>query len=112
MELHPRVSKSSRLHNFLLFDEPPVVANVHKRFGRSLEKIAKRDAFLIHRMYFKTKIERKLYPLVLNELAEEVYLSEVQVQKILWAKADDIIRLKTLKPSVSELRKQYPHVVW
>ncbi len=113
MELHPRVSKSSRLHNYLLFEDPPTtVVTTHKRIGRSLEKIAERNTYLIYRMYFKTKIERKLYPTVLNELATEVYLSEIQVQKILWANADNIIRLKTQKPSVAALKKLYPHIVW
>lgn len=80
--------------------------------GRSPELISKRDEFLLHRFYWKTKVERKVYPDVFQELSEELWLSKIQIQKIITSKIDEVLRIKNSKPDVKDLRSKWPHIIW
>jgi len=107
------VQRGIRLHTQLLFEEEnPTAIPARKYAHRSPELIAARDRFMIHRFYFKSKIERKVYPDVMRELEKEVYLSQVMIQKILQAKADDALMLKKQQITVKELRQEWPHINW
>lgn len=112
MRMQP-TQRGLSIYNALLFPESsPSEKPASPSIGRSPELINKRDEFLLHRFYFKTKIERKAYPDVFDELSEEVYLSKIQIQKIISAKIDDILRIKSSKPDIKDLRSRWPHINW
>ncbi len=100
--------------NALLFDEEDSIATLTSTIpnGRNPQLIASRDNFLLHRFYFKTKIQRKIYGDALKELSNEVWLSKLMIQKIIQAKADNILMIKKQQPTVKVLRDVWPHIVW
>ena len=108
-----QVNRGVSVFNALLFDEPVNNQSSDKREqGRSAELIDQRDRFLIYRFYFKAKIQRKIYNDAIVELIPEVYLSKVQIQKIIQTHADDILRLKKNPPTIKDLQKDFPHINW
>ena len=100
--------------NALLFDEDDnnATGTLPQQNGRNPELIAARDNFLLHRFYFKTKIQRKIYPDTLKELSNEVWLSKLMITKIIQAQADNILMIKKQQPSIKVLREVWPHIVW
>ena len=102
-----------RLFNTLLFEEgetSTLPKPEHSR--RDPQLIDARDNFLLHRAYYKTKIQRKNYPDTFAELIAEVYLSKAQIQKIIQCKGEALLAIKKHQPSLSELKKQWPHINW
>lgn len=102
-----------RLHTLLLFEEVNIPThNEELRSGRNPHLIESRDNCLLHRFYFKTKIQRKIYEDVLKELEHEFFLSKMMIQKILQNKADDALLIKRQQPSLKDLKDQFPFMVW
>lgn len=102
-----------RLHQALIFEEVEIrIPDSDQRSGRNPQLIEKRDNLLIHRFYFKTKVQRKIYDDVLRELEEETFLSKIMIMKILQAKADQALLIKKQQPSKEDLRRQFPFMVW
>lgn len=114
--LHPMhiQQRGISVFNGLLFDEEDQSATVTTTItnGRNPEFIAKRDNFLLHRFYYKTKIQRKIYSDTLNELSSELWLSKLMIQKIIQAKADNILMIKKQPPSLKMLQEVWPHIKW
>lgn len=107
------VQRGIRLHTQLLFEEDTPPALPKRKFPhRHPELIAARNRFLIHRFYFKSKLQRKVYQDVLGELEKELYLSRVMIQKILQSKSDDALKLKKEQVSVKQMRDEWPHINW
>jgi hypothetical protein len=107
------IQRGISIFNSLLFDEdaaPPLPKPEHK--GRHPELIRSRDNFLLHRFYFKSKIQRKIYLDVLAELETELFLSKMMIQKILQSKSDEMLEIKKQKPSLRDLSKMFPHINW
>ena len=84
----------------------------HTSNGRNPQLIAARDNFLCHRFYWKSKIERMPYMDAIAELSSEVWLSKLQIQKILQSKADDVLLIKKQAPPAKELLACWPHIKW
>jgi hypothetical protein len=100
-------------YKMLLFNDNVVEETLSEpRGGRSPLLIESRDEFLLHRVYFKSSIQRKLYSDVLNEMETEVYLSKMMLQKIIAGKTDALLLIKRNKPSLKELKEKWPHIVW
>ena len=107
------IQRGIRLHSQLLFEEDAPPSLPKRKFPhRHPELIAARDRLLIHRFYYKSKIQRKVYQDVLKELEKEIFLSQVMIQKILQAKGDDALLLKKLQITVKQLREEWPYINW
>lgn len=102
------------VYNALLFSQDETIAseNEYQQIGRNPELIAKRDNFLLHRFYFKTKIQRKIYADALQEISDETWISKFQISKIIKAKVDNILHIKRQQPSLKMLRESWPHIIW
>ena len=95
------VQRGIRVFNQLLFEEDTQPALPKRKYSyRHPELIAARDRFLIHRFYYKSKIEQKFY------------LSKIMIQKIIQAKADDALLLKKQQITVKQLKEEWPHINW
>ncbi len=107
------INRGSRLLNSLLFEEDikPATAEVFKS-GRNALLIAERDNYLLHRAYYKTKIQRKNYPDTFAELGAELWITKLQIQKIIQSKGDELLQIKRDKPTLAQLQKMWPHVKW
>jgi hypothetical protein len=100
-------------YKFLLFDETIVPVDAPKKAtGRDSALIENRDTFLLHRVYFKSSIQRKLYDDVLDEMTTEVFLTRRMLQDIITRKTDELLQVKRNKPSTKELKEKWPHIVW
>lgn len=107
------VQRGIAVYNALLFDDQPSTTHTtEKANGRNPELIAARDNYLLHRLYFKTKLQRLNYLDAVQEIADETWLSTLQVQKIIQSKADDVLKIKHDKTSVQDMRKKWPHIQW
>ncbi|GGH78176.1 hypothetical protein HNQ91_003931 [Filimonas zeae] len=102
----------SVLHSLLSEEEEMVSADKVERKGRNPKLIVARDTCLLYRFYFKSKIERRLYPDSVAALMNEFHLSQVMIQKIIQAKTDELMLIKKEQPSVKSLKEKYPHFVW
>lgn len=104
------------VYNQLLFKDENLADDVavaeKKTGGRSPLQIEKRDQYLLHRFYWKTKIQRRLYPDALDELECEVFLSKLQIQKIIQSKSEIILTIKREQPTRRLLEEKWPHVKW
>lgn len=107
----PPIQRGIQAFNSLLFDISPTPTKEEYN-GRSPQLIANRDGFLIHRYYYKARVQRKLYADVLQELENEVYISKAQIQKIISQKLQQVYDLKDKKPDATYFKKVYPHIVW
>lgn len=107
------VQRGIRVFNQLLFEEDTQPALPKRKYSyRHPELIAARDRFLIHRFYYKSKIEQKFYQDAIKELEKELYLSKIMIQKIIQAKADDALLLKKQQITVKQLKEEWPHINW
>lgn len=102
----------SVLHSLLSDETEAAVGDKSDRKGRNPKLIVARDTSLLYRFYFKSKIERKLYPDSVAELVKEFHLSQVMIQKIIQAKTDELMLIKKEQPSVKSLKEKYSHLVW
>lgn len=100
-----------KLFNELMRESNDNVA-VQKSSGRNPDLINARNNFLVHRFYFKTKIQRMQLDDAMESIGKELWLSKVQVSKIIYAKADNILNIKKQQPTVNVLRQAWPHIVW
>lgn len=103
-----------RLFTALLFEDSSTTDTLPqvKFIGRNPQHIDARDNFLLHRAYYKTKIQRKNYPDTFAELSAEVFLSKVRIQEIIQSKGEELLAIKKQQPSIAELKRQWPHIVW
>jgi len=103
-----------RLHTALLFEEVsiPTQSTEELRSGRNPQLLENRDNCLLHRLYYKSSLLRKVYEDVYKELEQEFFLSKSMLQKIVQAKADQALAIKRKHPSVQELRDMFPFMVW
>lgn len=100
------------LHSLLADEAQDAVLPKAERRGRNPRLISARDTALLYRFYFKSKIERKLYPDSVAELVAEFHLSQVMIQKIIQAKAEELMNIKREQPTVKKLKERYVHLVW
>ena len=100
-----------RLYQSLLFEETTPIQKKESK-GRSAELIEKRDDLLLHRFYFKSKIQRKIYEDALRELEVELYISKVMIQKIIQAKGEILLTIKKQSITKPDLKRKFPWVVW
>jgi hypothetical protein len=100
-----------RLYQSILFDETTPV-EVKESKGRSALLIEKRDNLLLHRFYYKSKIERKIFEDALAELETEMHISKVMIQKIIQAKSEVLMAIKRQSITKAELKQKFPWVVW
>jgi hypothetical protein len=114
MQHYSSINRGSKLFQAVLFDEADVLNLPQKSDskGRDADLIEARNNLLLHRFYFKGKIERKLYPDVLMELKKELFLSVRTIQDILQDKSEQVLEIKKLKPTAKELQKMFPFMVW
>jgi hypothetical protein len=103
-----------KIYNKLLFDDEPTVMEPPTliQHGRSKQLIANRDTYLLYRFYYKSRVQRMVFYDCLKDLSDEVFISKMQIQKILLAKGDDILMIKKEAPTVKFLKEKYPHVIW
>ncbi|BAV09387.1 hypothetical protein SAMN05421788_101824 [Filimonas lacunae] len=102
----------SVLHSLLAEESEPSATGTSERKGRNPALIQTRNTNLLYRFYYKSKVERKLYPDSVSELVKEFHLSAVMIQKIIQAKTDELMLIKKEQPSVKSLKEKYPHMVW
>jgi spore coat polysaccharide biosynthesis protein SpsF (cytidylyltransferase family) len=82
-----------------------------RKVCRDPELIKKRNEALIHRYYFW--VQQKIrYEEVVRVLGDEFYLSTTTITKILTINVDRLLQIKKEKPTVQELKKQYPYINW
>ena len=114
MQATTTLRRGLRLHQAIIFEELEIriPESTDQRNGRNPQLIEKRDHLLMHRYYFKAKIQRKLYDDVYNELEGEFFLSRTMLAKIIQAKADQALLIKKQQPTKSDLQKQFPFMVW
>jgi hypothetical protein len=106
------VRRGLRIYQSLLFEESSTATPKKESKGRSAELIEKRDDLLLHRFYFKSKIERKIYEDALRELEAELHISKVMIQKIIQAKGEVLLTIKQQGVNKAELKQKFPWVVW
>lgn len=100
------------LHTLLSEETEAPVQAPPERKGRNPKLIVTRDTNLLYRFYFKSKMERKLYPDSVAELAREFHLSSAMIQKIIQAKANELMLIKKEAPDANTLKEKYPYLVW
>lgn len=100
--------------NTLFFDDDTTLVETpsESRGGRNPLLIEKRDEFLLHRIYFKSSIQKKMYSVVLTEMEAEVFLSKMMLQKIIQTKSETLLLIKHNKPSLKDLKEKWPHILW
>lgn len=100
--------------NNLLFIEDGPAATLPKppTIGRDPDLITKRDDLLLHRVYFKTRIQRKYYDDALQELEDELFLSKTRIAKIITEKKESLLLLKKQQITTDHLRVKFPFIVW
>lgn len=104
--------RSSHIYNSLLFSSDSNKPSAKAVCRRDPVLIGRRNNFLCYRFYYKSKVERKLYTDIIEELQKEVYLSAVQITKLINASGEEILRIKKEQPTIQALKKLYPHVIW
>ena len=109
-----QVQRGISLHNALLFEDETLTSLVDKKEnrGRSASLISQRNNFVFHRFFFKSKIERKVYPDILKELEAETYISTITLAEIIQDNASEIRALKTNPPTLEYLQHEWPHINW
>ncbi|AYD48215.1 hypothetical protein [Arachidicoccus soli] len=105
------VQRGISVFEALLFEEMEALPK-RERNGRNPELLEDRDRLLLHRFYYKTKMQRKQYQDVLRELKNEFFLSTMQLQKILQCKGDEILHIKKTQPTVKWLRDEWGWMIW
>jgi hypothetical protein len=106
------IQRGITVFNNLLFDDVVAPKPPKEHNGRDPQNIENRDNYLLHRFYFKSKIQRKIYGDTLKELAAETWLSELMVQKIIQSKSELVLSIKKAAPSVKDLQKMFPHIIF
>jgi hypothetical protein len=96
-----------------IFNEP-VLTSANTKKGRNSSLNEKRNKFLLSRYYFYcTFFNKKLsYSWIVEKIAEENYLSPVTIPEIIENYFYILNEIKNQKPSLQELRRQYPHIMW
>jgi hypothetical protein len=96
-----------------LFNEPVQTISTPKK-GRNTSLNEKRNEFLLSRYYYYcTFFNKKLsYNFIIETIAEENYLSPVTIPEIIDDYFHILNKIKGEKPTLIDLRKRYPHIVW
>ncbi|MES1223384.1 MAG: hypothetical protein ABUT20_48260, partial [Bacteroidota bacterium] len=107
-------NRGIKTFNALLFENADDISTTkpEKSNGRNQELLASRDNFLLHRFYYKTKIQRKNYMDVLEDLMNETFISKYQIQKIINNNRDQILLIKKQQPPLKTLCEVWPHIKW
>ncbi|MBV8254994.1 MAG: hypothetical protein JO154_20505 [Chitinophaga sp.] len=82
--------------------------------GRNRELIARRDERLVHRHYYYLRISKKRYDEIIQLLSEEFDLSgSTIIERLQLENNFQLLKqLTTQQPSLNDLRKRYPWMVW
>lgn len=80
--------------------------------GRNLLYDAKRNELLLNRYFFYGKYSTKRYEVIIQTLSDEFFLTERRIQDLMSINHDLLIKLRSAPPSVTDLRKRWPHLVW
>lgn len=82
------------------------------RKGRSPHHIGKRNECLTDRYYYKARFTGKRYDLILKDLSDEFFLSEVTIPEIIDGNYSQLQLLKKEQPNKNTFQKKWPHLVW
>lgn len=104
--------RGQHLFNDLFADTlPPVVKQPGK--GRNQNFDALRNELLIHRYFYYGKFHNELkYEVIISRLSEQFFLTERRIQDVISENAIALRQLRQDPPTVPELKKRWPHLVW
>jgi hypothetical protein len=98
-----------------LFEEPSVAlptADVATR-GRNTLLLQARNLKLVHRYYYKTKLQHKQYDVLMHELGTEFDICVKTIYNVLFVECYELVsNVLKEKPTTKTLRKQYPYYCW
>ena len=80
--------------------------------GRSVTLIERRDRKLIFRYYFYTQMKRLNFEQTIVQLTVEFDIAERTITDRLQKYNEFIAKIMRQKPSVIELKKEYPYFSW
>ncbi len=93
-----------------IFEAP--VEGVTQRKGRSADLHARRKECLVDRYFYYGKLTEKRYPLILEKLSVEFFLSTVTIPEIIDGNYSQLVELKKAAPDSNYFKKKWPHLVW
>ena len=82
------------------------------RRGRSTELLSRRNDKIAARFYYYSNIKRYSYRITLEFLSIEFDLRERVVEDSLKSNRETLDKLFSEKPSVAELKRRIPYMVW
>ena len=91
---------------------PANVVSRPARKGRSESRIANRDEKLIYRFYYHAVIHNRNFASTVQQLSTEFDIEESVVTDRLKRKKDLMDMVFSRKPTIRQLRKQYPYYAW
>jgi hypothetical protein len=96
-----------------LFDEPDQVMIIPppERRGRSEALVLKRNELLMHRHWYYIKIMGRQYPVTLQLLEDEFFLTQRTIVDI-FQRNTLLKELNTAKPGVKYFKDKYPFMIW
>lgn len=80
--------------------------------GRSASKIEARNTLLLHRYYYYGKFTPNRYEIILQSLEAEFFLEQRTIQDIISASLLELRAIKDESPTVKDLRRLYPWMLW
>jgi len=103
----------SLFSNLLQNDEPETLTVV-RNSGRDKALLQKRDVKLVHRHYYYLKIQKLQYQDILTHLSIEFDLAEYTIIERLQMEDNHRLLRSMIKEDkkISDLRKEYPFLVW
>ena len=93
-----------------IFPEKQVAAPSGK--GRNPELVALRNACLVDRYYFVAKEKGLRYDLLIKEIAETFFLSEITAAEIVQERLDQLRELKANAPNKAYFIRRWPALNW
>lgn len=80
--------------------------------GRSASFIEIRNDLLLHRYYYYGQFTEKRFEVITAHLEQEFHLSSRTIQDIITASLHQIKKIKATAPTIKQLRKEFPWMVW
>lgn len=94
---------------FIETDEKPVEK---QKKGRSEQLNSRRNECLIDRYFFLGRFSGQRYDLILSQLSNEFFLSEVTIPKIVDENLEKLVALKQQRPDKKYFQEKWPHLTW
>lgn len=95
-----------------LCDENKIANSGRGLVARDKDLVLKRNEMMINRFVYYYKYKGMRYEDILFTMSEEVYLRPITITKILTDNSDKILRLKKETPTLTTLKKAFPHFSW